>query len=152
MTDKLTLQEKREFLATAPLFAEVDQNAIADVAEIAEERVFSEGDLLAREGDQGDRMYVITSGTVSVSKINNEGESVDLAVRGKGDHLAEMAMLGEIPRTATLTARSEVRALEVTSDNFEKLLVTHTRISLGVIRELIRRLHESDKRIKSQEK
>ncbi len=74
-----------------------------------------------------------------------------MAVRTRGDHVAEMAILGEIPRTATLTADSEVHTLEVTKDDFEKVLVTHTRVSLGVIRELIRRLDESDKRIKAQQ-
>jgi len=150
MIDQLTLQEKREFLANAPLFDEVERDAIADVAEIVEERIFREGEILAREGDQGDRMYVITSGDVLVSKTNNDGDRVELAVRKKGDHLAEMAILSEFPRTATLTARSEVRVLEVTKDNFENLLVTHTRICLGIIRELIRRLDESDKRIQAQ--
>ncbi len=147
MIDQLTLQEKRDFLANAPLFDEVERDAIADVAEIVEERIFREGEILAREGDQGDRMYVITSGEITVSKTNSEGESVELAVRGKGDHLAEMAVLSEIPRTATLTARSEVRVLEVTKDDFNNLLGTHIKISLGIISVLIRRLDESDKRI-----
>lgn len=150
MTDTLTLQEIRDFLAGVPLFADVEESVITDVAEIAKENIFSEGEILAREGEQGDRIYVITSGIVAVSKINNDGESVDLAVRGKGDHLAEMAVLSEIPRTATLTARSEVRVLEVKKDAFKSLLGTHTRISLGIIRELIKRLDESDKRIQGQ--
>ena len=147
MTDALTLQEKIDFLAATPLFADVEQNAIADVAEIAEEKIFSEGEILTSEGEQGDRMYVITSGKITVSKTNSEGESVELAVRRKGDHLAEMAVLSEIPRTATLTARSEVRVLEVTKDDFNNLLGTHIKISLGIISVLIRRLNESDKRI-----
>ncbi len=147
MVNAITLQEKRDFLAAAPLFADVEQSAIADVAEIAEEKIFSEGEILTREGEPGDRMYVITSGKITVSKTNSEGESVELAVRGKGDHLAEMAVLSEIPRTATLTARSDVRVLEVTKDDFNNLLGTHIKISLGIISVLIRRLDESDKRI-----
>ena len=143
-------QKHREivkYLSSAPIFVELTEEALLDIAMIAEDKSFLKGELLAEEGETGDSMFVIISGEVVVTKKNNFGDEIELARRGAGAHLGEMAILSNIPRTATLTALSDLKTLEITKNDFEKILITHPQTSLGIIRELIRRLDESDARI-----
>ena len=139
-----------KYLSSAPIFVELTKEALLDIAMIAEDKSFLKGELLAEEGETGDSMFVIISGKVVVTKKNDFGDEIELARRGAGAHLGEMAILSNIPRTATLTALSDLKTLEITKNDFEKILITHPQTSLGIIRELIRRLDESDARIRKQ--
>lgn len=150
MTKNMTLEEITEFLASTPLFSELTQEALLEIAKITDNKTYREKDVLAKEGEPGYSMFVIVSGEVWVTVRNNLGEEIELAKRGAGDHLGEMAVLSDIPRTATLTALTDVETLEISQEKFEEILLTQPRTSLGIIRELIRRLEESDQRIRAQ--
>ena len=146
-------QKHREivkYLSSAPIFVELTKEALLDIAMIAEDKSFLKGELLAEEGETGDSMFVIISGKVVVTKKNDFGDEIELARLGAGAHLGEMAILSNIPRTATLTALSDLKTLEINKNDFEEILITHPQTSLGIIRELIRRLDESDARIRKQ--
>ena len=142
--------EIAKYLSSTPIFVELTEAELLDIAMIAEDKSFLKGELLAEEGEAGDSMFIIISGDVLVTKKNNFGDEIELARRGAGAHLGEMAILSNIPRTATLTALSDLKTLEINKNDFANILTTHPRTSLGIIRELIRRLDESDARIRKQ--
>jgi CRP-like cAMP-binding protein len=131
------LVERVLFLHKVPLFAALDPADLQQVARIATERSFAAGDTLMREGDAGDALYVIASGSVKVERAGHH-----VAVRGVGDAVGEMALVGREPRNATIVAETEVRALRIARPDFESMLRDRPETALGVIRVLSARLSE----------
>jgi CRP-like cAMP-binding protein len=75
-------------------------------------RIFHDGEIIFREGDEGDRMYVVQSGKVKITKKTPEGE-VAIATLGNGEIFGEMALFDRMPRSATAEAVGEARVLGI---------------------------------------
>jgi CRP-like cAMP-binding protein len=130
------LVERVIFLRKVPLFGSLPPEELQPIADVAEEQVFSDGELLAELGQPGDTMYVIVEGEVAV--LGSEGE--ELALRGAGDFIGEMALISSRPRTASLRAQSPVRVLEIHKPAFESILRERPETALALMRFLCDRL------------
>ena len=142
----LSLMERILFLKRVPLFEALSPADLKQVAAIAQEESFSDGALLAREGDVGDVMFILVSGEVSVTSTR-DGKEVELARRKKGEYVGEMALISKEPRIATMTTVGNVRALSIDQKSFESLLRDRPDVSLAVIRILCERLKEASTRL-----
>jgi len=142
----LSLMERILFFKRVPLFANLAPADIKQVAAIAQEETFGDGDILVRQGDTGDVMFIIASGEVRVLASNGQKE-VELARRKVGEFIGEMALLSKAPRNATIEAVGDVHTLAINQKNFESLLRDRPDASLAVIQVLCERLNESDQRL-----
>lgn len=97
------------------------------------------GTTLFREGEVGDRMFVLQSGKVRISKRGRDGEKT-LAVLGPGEFLGEMAILNNKPRTGTAVVVEDARVLVIDGRTFEAMVVGNTEIAVRLIKKLARRL------------
>jgi CRP/FNR family cyclic AMP-dependent transcriptional regulator len=104
---------------------------------------FAVGDVLFREGEPGDVMFVVQSGAVRISKQVGGAEKI-LAVLGPGEFLGEMAILNGKPRTATATAVETVRCLLIDSRTLESMVARNAEIALRLIKKLAKRLDSAD--------
>ena len=136
LSTTVPLVERVIFLLKVPLFVSLPPEDLQPIATVAEEQVFSDGELLAELGQPGDTMYVIVEGEVAV--LGPEGE--ELAVRGAGDFIGEMALISSRPRTASLRAQSPVRVLEIHKPAFESILRERPETALALMRFLCDRL------------
>ena len=102
-------------------------------------REYPPGDVLFREGDPGDTMFVIQSGAARITKSVG-GEEKLLAVLGPGEFLGELAILNSKPRTATATALEPTRCLLVEAKTLEAMVARNAEISLRLIKKLASRL------------
>lgn len=141
----LSLMERILFLKGVPLFSNLPPVDLKQVASIAEEEVFSDGDELGREGDVGDVMFIIVSGVVRVCS-QQDGKELEIARRKAGDYVGEMAIIGREPRMASLIAMGDVRTLCIDHKSFEGLLRERPDVSLAVIQTLNQRLKEASLR------
>jgi CRP-like cAMP-binding protein len=123
-------------LRQIPLFAALEPAELQRVARIATERTYADGEVLGAEGDVGDEMHVIVEGTVRVV----HGEGTELARRGPGDIVGEMAVITQAPRVATLLAEGDVRTLRIGHREFEGMVRERPEIALAVMRVLAERL------------
>jgi CRP/FNR family cyclic AMP-dependent transcriptional regulator len=104
---------------------------------------FSAGDVLFREGEKGDVMYVIQSGAVRVTKRVGDDER-PLAVLGAGEFVGEMAILNARPRTASAVVIEETRCLIIDGRRLETMVANNAEIALRLIKKLAKRLDSAD--------
>jgi CRP/FNR family transcriptional regulator, cyclic AMP receptor protein len=109
-------------------------------------RDFSAGEVLFREGERGEEMYVIQSGLVRVVKRVG-GEYRSLATLGRGEFIGEMAILNGRPRTATALVLEDARCLVIDAATLEQMLSDNTEIALRLVKKLARRLDSADEMI-----
>ncbi len=101
------------------------------------------GTFLFREDDPGDRMYVVQSGKVRITKRAQNREKV-LAVLGPGEFFGEMAILNAKPRTASAEVVEDARLLVIDGRTLEQMVVSNTEIAVRLIKKLARRLDAAD--------
>src|SRR3984885_8407478 len=106
-------------------------------------REFRAGDVLFREGEQGEEMYVVQSGLVQILKRVG-AEQRPLATLGRGEFLGEMAILNSKPRTATAVVVEDAQCLVIDSATLEQMIARNTEIALRLVKKLARRLDSAD--------
>ncbi|MBA2297062.1 MAG: cyclic nucleotide-binding domain-containing protein [Actinobacteria bacterium] len=125
---------KIELMRQVPLFAGCSKRELAEIAQLADELDLPSGRELIRQGERGREFFVLADGTVEVSR---DGESSAL---GAGDFFGEIALVSDVPRTATVTSTSPVRLLVITDRAFRNVLERSPGIQLKVLDALARRL------------
>lgn len=106
------------------------------------------GTTIFQEGDVGDRMYIIQSGAVKITKTM-DGHVHELAELGKGEFFGEMAIVSSIKRTATATTVDTVELLEFDRQGFESMIEKNVKIAMNIIDKLCRRLDHANNQIRS---
>ncbi len=106
-------------------------------------REYQPGEVLFREGEAGEVMFVIQSGAVRITKAIG-GEEKVLAVLGPGEFLGEMAILNGKPRTATATVVETTRCLVIEAKTLEQMVARNAEIALRLIKKLAKRLDSAD--------
>jgi CRP-like cAMP-binding protein len=109
-------------------------------------RVYQDGEVIVRQGDVGDCMYVIQEGQVEVV-IEQDGEEVHLAVRGDGDFFGEMAIFDREVRSATIRALGPVRVLTVDRRNFLRRIQADPSLAFHIVETLSLLVRELDKEV-----
>ena len=142
----LSLMERILFLKRVPLFENLGPGDIKQVAALAQEESFSEGVNIVQEGDIGDVLFIILSGEVRVLVTQGQKE-VEIARRKAGEYVGEMALISREPRSATVSAVGNVRALAIDQKSFESLLRDRPDASLAVIQVLCERLQEASAKV-----
>ncbi len=129
-------------LLSNPFFADLEPGMVAELATRGEMREFAAGQDILREGETGDAAYVIDTGTVTISMLVR-GSRVEVAERETGAFLGEISLLSEVPHTATVAAKTDVRALRISRADFAAVMSADNEVLLSIIRTLGRRLYKA---------
>ncbi|MCX7957688.1 MAG: cyclic nucleotide-binding domain-containing protein [Deltaproteobacteria bacterium] len=135
----ITTLEKVLFLKEVSLFRNISSERLAKIATIAKEVEFLKGDKIINEGDEGDSLFIIVEGNVSILK----GKDI-IAKLGPRDFFGEMAILDSEPRSASVIADSEIVCLKISREDFTEILIDEHEIMLAIIRSLVHRLRQSN--------
>lgn len=130
-------------------FGQLISNEHRNLPELFAERKFAPGEVVFQENDQGDTMHIIQSGRVAVLKGDFLAPTV-LGCRSSGETIGEMALLEAKPRSASVVALEPLRLLEISRDNFQKLLGASPTFSQGIMQMLSARLRESSKAVRHE--
>lgn len=133
---RLHKDAKTDLLRNVPLFAGCSKTELQRIASLADELDLGDGATLIREGERGREFIVIADGTVRVTR-----KGTTVRELGAGDFIGEIALVADVPRTATVTATSPVRLLVVTDRAFRGLLEQMPSIAKKVLQSLGERLH-----------
>jgi CRP-like cAMP-binding protein len=131
----LRKNRKVELLAGVPLFAGLSKSELGDIAGVADELDVKSGKTLIREGQRGREFFVIESGGVRVERKGRVVRTV-----GPGEWVGEIALIADIPRTATVTTLADSRVLVLTDRAFAKLIRDVPSIAQKVLRTVGERL------------
>jgi CRP/FNR family transcriptional regulator, cyclic AMP receptor protein len=132
-------------LARVDLFAGLEKKDLQLLATACQERKYSAGSRLIKQGDTGVGLYVITNGTVHITKATDPDKAeIDLGSVGAGNVLGEMSLLDDLPRSATVTAVEDVTALLLPVWEFRTTLRNHPDIALRLLSTLSRRLRRAE--------
>ena len=99
------------------------------------------GDIIFSEGEIGNEMFIIQSGTVELLKTIGKDTKV-LATLEKGDFFGEMSVLEDLPRTASARAKTDVELVRINGATFDSMLKGNTEIAVRMMRKLSRRLRD----------
>jgi CRP/FNR family cyclic AMP-dependent transcriptional regulator len=103
---------------------------------------FGSGQALFCQGDVGNAAYIIMSGEAEVITEGPEGE-ITVATLGKNQFIGEISILIDVPRTATVTAMTELTVLVISKDMFYRMVTEFPTIGIEIMRELARRLFKT---------
>jgi CRP/FNR family cyclic AMP-dependent transcriptional regulator len=126
---------KAEALGRTTLFSTLSKKELGALAKVTEDLEVGEGKVLCREGETGREFFVILEGEAEVTK---DGAAV--GTLGPGEFFGEIALVEHRPRTATVTAKSDLRFFVLTSQAFWSLLDNQPEIQRAVLRCLAARL------------
>jgi CRP/FNR family cyclic AMP-dependent transcriptional regulator len=132
---RLRKDAKIELLKGVPLFARCSKKELAEIAKIADEIDIAEGKQLTKEGGRGREFFVLIEGGADVKRKRRK-----IGTLGAGDFLGEIALVTKVPRTATVTTTSPVRALVVSEQNFRRLLEGSPDVQIKVLEALAERV------------
>ena len=135
MAGRVRSAKKVDLIARVPLFAGLSKSELAKGASIADEIDLPEDKVLMREGERGREFYVLLEGEAEVTR---DGRT--LATRRSGEFFGEIALVSSLPRIATVTTRTPVRALVIRDVEFRGLLQRTPAIALKVLTAVAERL------------
>ena len=111
------------------------------IAEVGSTVTFEPGSTIVSEGDLGDGMYIVLSGT---AEVDVGGRFHQLTA---GDFFGEMALISSRKRIATVRAKDAVEALKIPADEFQAFLIEHPSVAVSMLKEIVDRLREVEQRI-----
>jgi CRP/FNR family transcriptional regulator, cyclic AMP receptor protein len=126
---------KVELIKKVPLFSKLSKKELGEVAHIADELDLPKGKVMAVEGDRGREFFVLLEGEADVKK----GE-MSINTMREGDFFGEIALVTQMPRTASVTASTDVRVLVITDRDFGALLKHSPEVGRGVAEALAERI------------
>jgi CRP-like cAMP-binding protein len=109
---------------------------------------FDNGQVLFREGDDGDDMYIIQSGRVAIKKRVKDGDAT-LAVLEKGDFFGEMAILERMPRSATAEVVEDGELIVISGEMFGDMIKANPEIAVRMLRKQSIRLRETNRQLEN---
>ena len=143
-----TPSARQQFLETIPIFAGLNADAVSEIAHAVEEAEFRAGEIIVREDEPGNRMFIIRSGRVEVVKHLAQPRETVLATFGQRDFLGEMSIIECVARAASLRAIEDSFLFALKSTDLYHLFRhqpdQYAIVILNIARDLSRRLRAID--------
>jgi CRP-like cAMP-binding protein len=139
--------DERELLRTVPIFAELDDSAIASLARLSQKRRCAKDSPVFFENEQGDFFFMILEGRIKVTILGDDGREVILSMLSPGDFFGEMALLDNEPRSATAIAVEDTELLSLHRTDFQAVIADNRDIMSALIRILSARLRRANHQI-----
>jgi len=136
-TGEHTPEEEARERDASGFFAAFPAAALEELLSVTAVRSFTEGDVIVREGDPGDSLYLIAEGHVTVRTSDPGGRDVPLARLGPGDFFGEVSVLTGRPRTATIVVNDPVTAIEIQRELLDSIFERHPEVE-----SVLRRFYE----------
>jgi CRP/FNR family transcriptional regulator len=131
-------------LASVPLFAALDAESATMLEAVLTKRNVARGHVVFREGEDGDRLFVVLEGKVKISRTAADGRENLLAVLGSGEMFGELSLFDPGPRTASVTTVTEATLASLDHDDLRPLLSERPGVAVELLQALAQRLRRTN--------
>ncbi len=140
----MSLHEEVEMLRKIQLFAKVEPAKLKLLAFTSERAVFEAEEILFHQGDQADAAYIIVAGEVAVDVESPGGGRTRVAKLGRDQIVGDMGIIGDMPRTATVTAIGRTTTLKISKDLFFRMVSDFPSVAVELMRVLAFRVEHTN--------
>jgi CRP/FNR family transcriptional regulator len=132
------------------MFSGLSQDQLEDLADVAVPRSYGAGEVVFREGDEGNSCYVVQSGSLKATKAHADGRTIALTELRPGDMFGELALFSGELRSATIEAVEPTSAVALLAEDIRRLLLGEPEIAIKMLASLADRVRRANERIASQ--
>jgi CRP/FNR family transcriptional regulator, cyclic AMP receptor protein len=136
-------------LKKVPLFSSLSDEQLQMLQPCLQQRSYPRNSFIVRVGDATDALYVILTGRVKVQISDAQGHEVILATMGPNEYFGEMGLLDDQPRSASVETLEACETLRFSKSGFLACVKDHPELAMIIIRNLVARLREADRKIES---
>jgi hypothetical protein len=148
MASEISIPDKIMRLKGIHIFAGLSVSELAAVASVTEEVVYPSGELVIKEGEPGETMYLIIDGEVTVIKGHGTENEIELDRIGAGDYFGEMALFEGDVRSATIRTSEQTNLLVLHKREFSEIVREYPQIALQICKVLSQRIRELHQKIR----
>ena len=131
------------------IFSELSDEECSTLQKFFKPRNYLKNSMIILEEEYGDLVFVVQTGTIKITRVNDEGKEVILALLGPGEIFGELAILDGEARSANALAQENCQLLAINKEDFLEILKNNFSISYNLMRELAKRLRKSDQQIEA---
>ena len=146
---KMAVPVSTAVLRSVPLFASFSEEPLRMLTTVVTRRSVTRSTIIMAAGDPTDSLYIILSGRLKVMRSDEDGKEVILSILGPGEFFGEMGLIDDAPRSASVVAIEACELLAINRRDFKKCLADNFEMAMAVMRGLVRRLREADRKIGS---
>jgi CRP-like cAMP-binding protein len=139
----VSINEEVELLRQIPLFAKIEPSKLKLLAFTSERLTFHSGEELFHQGDDGDSAYIVIGGQADVVLTTETGDIVVNTVK-RNNIVGEIAILCDVPRTASVVATEQLEVLKISKDLFFRMVGEFPQMAVEIMRELAGRLERTN--------
>lgn len=140
---------KTDHLRNVPIFTDLSDSDLTKIATKMVSREYEKGQIILLEESMGETFFIITRGTVKVTRLSDDGREVILAMLGESDFFGEMSLLDGEGRSANIVANENAEVMTLSRRDFLECLESYPKIAIALLEELAVRLRKSDQQIES---
>ena len=142
-------EDNKAFLRRVPLFSSLADAQLDTLSSGSTRRSFPRNRTIVSEGEPSQSLYLMLAGRAKVQRSDAEGKEVILAMIGPGEFFGEMSLIDEAPRSASVITIEPCDFIAIQKDSFKGMLALSPDMAMQIMRGLVRRLREADKKIET---
>jgi len=138
------VKDSHAFLKKVYFFRGLSDEEILRIQEVCHQESCTPGDIIFEEGSPPDRFYIIAEGSVEVWRNFGLPDGDLLAVHGRGHLFGEMALIDELPRSATVVAKEPTRLYYIDREDFQNIIRAHSNIAVSILKSVSDMVRQSN--------
>ena len=138
-----------DFLSSVTIFSDLSDSELDNIKTLCQTRKYPKNSMIILEEEMGDVVFIVMSGTVKITRVNDEGKEVILAMLGSGEVFGEMAILDGESRSANALAQENCEVVTINREEFLNIIKTNNKVALNLMTEFAVRLRKSDQQIEA---
>ena len=143
----MSQKDEEEAVRRAPIFTAIDEVSAASLRASMTAIKVTKGQVIFKEGDAGDRLFVVISGKLKLGTYSNDGRENLLSILGPGDMFGELSLFDPGPRTSTATAVTDAKLLSLGHDKLIPWLRDNPDVALHLLARLSQRLRRTNEAV-----
>lgn len=143
----MSIDQEVEILRRIPIFSQIDAAKLKLMAFASERLTYKAGQTLFKQGEMGDAAYIVLAGTADILVDTPDGP-LRVAQLAENEIIGEIAILCDIPRTASVEAATELTTLKITKELFFRMVMDFPEMGVEVMRVLAHRLEQTTSQLR----